>query len=137
MTEPEDLEEDLFADLYVILTPLPYLFLDPRLELHLLTSVSSYDADDSATKPQQAVNVEIPESTVAPAPAQGGYDSNQTKPDAPPETKQESHSNGNYANGQDNETAMNWNNGQADGAQNHHYGDGPPESHGIGIKEDG
>ncbi len=105
--------------------------------LYTLTSFLSYDADESASKPQQVAKVEIPEPSAAPAPAHNGYDSNHTQSEAPQEITQDDHTNGNYPNGQDGDSAMNWSNGQTDRTHNNRYEDGPSEPHGIGIKEDG
>jgi len=112
-------------------------FLTPLLCLHILTSCFSYDADESASKPQQAAKVEIPEPSVALVPAHNGYDSNQIQPEAPQEVTQDDRTIDNYPNGQDGDSAMNWSNGQTDRAHNNRYEDGPSEPHGIGIKEDG
>lgn len=105
--------------------------------LYTLTSLLSYDADESASKPQQVAKVEIPEPSVAPAPAHHGYDSNHIQSEAPQEITQDDLTNGNYPNGQDGDSAMNWSNGQTDRTHNNRYEDGPSEPYGIGIKEDG
>lgn len=109
-----------------------------RLGLVLLADThASYDADDSASKPQQAVKEEIPEPAVTPTPNQNLQDSNHVKEEPLSEITQEDQVNGNYTNGQGDDSAMNWSNGQTDGYHNNHYGDAPAESQGIGIKEDG
>lgn len=79
----------------------------------------------------------MPEPTINSVPAHNGYDSTHIQSEAAPEDKQEDHSNGNYSNDQDGDSAMNWGNGNAQGPPNNRYDDGPSESHGIGIKEDG
>ena len=139
MTEPEDLEEDLFADLYVS----PTQFLIPHSTIansaSLADTDASYDVDDTSTKPQQAAKEEFPEPATTSMPPHNVHDSDQIKQDPSLEMKQEPEDqvNGNYANGHNGDSAMNWNNDHNDGAYGSHYDDGHPEPQGIGIKEDG
>ena len=99
--------------------------------------VPRYDVDDSASKPQQPVKVEAPEPTPPVTKPQIDHDSHRIEPEPLPESKQDDQNDGHYFNAPDGDSAMNWGNGHTDGPQNNHYGDGPSESHGIGIKEDG
>ncbi|KAK4693506.1 hypothetical protein P7C71_g3903, partial [Lecanoromycetidae sp. Uapishka_2] len=113
MTEPEELEEDLFADLY--------------------------DGDDAPAKPDPPAQQEAaPEPTQIPAPIEYApfpeNDTQQPKTESSSDTvKHEAM----YGNGQSGDTGLAWNGGQGgpsnqynDGAMNHE----PPP---IGIKEDG
>ena len=100
-------------------------------------SLLSYDADESANKPEEAAKLEIPEPSIAPAPVHNGYDLNQIPIEVPQEITQNDNTNGNYPNGQDGDPARNWSNGQTDRNHSNRYEDGPSEPHGIGIKEDG
>ena len=99
--------------------------------------VPRYDADDSASKPQQPAKVEAPEPTVPLTASQTNHDSLHVQPEPLPESKEDDQNSGQHFNAPDGDSAMNWGNGHTDGPQNNHYGDGPSESHGIGIKEDG
>ncbi|CAF9936789.1 hypothetical protein IMSHALPRED_010895 [Imshaugia aleurites] len=115
MTEPEELEEDLFADLY--------------------------DADETAAKPEPSVQDLQPEPIQAPAPTDNGTTTStarQEPKDEEPGTltvKDEPV----YGNGYNGDNGPSWNVGQANGGNAHQYNDAAMEQEPapIGIKEDG
>ncbi|KAF6238917.1 hypothetical protein HO173_002789 [Letharia columbiana] len=115
MTEPEELDEDLFADLY--------------------------DADDAAAKPEALVQDIQPEPIQASAPSDTGAFTS----DANPEPKDEESGSAPikdepmYGNGHNGDTGPSWNAGQANGGNAHQYNDAAMEQEPapIGIKEDG
>ncbi|KAF6228410.1 hypothetical protein HO133_008140 [Letharia lupina] len=115
MTEPEELDEDLFADLY--------------------------DADDAAAKPEALVQDIQREPIQASAPSDTGAFTS----DANPEPKDEESGSAPikdepmYGNGHNGDTGPSWNAGQANGGNAHQYNDAAMEQEPapIGIKEDG
>ncbi|KAL9137196.1 MAG: hypothetical protein Q9175_001590 [Cornicularia normoerica] len=115
MTEPEELEEDLFADLY--------------------------DADDTAAKPEPSVQDFQPEPVQAPGPNDNGASTS----DANQEPKDEESGGASvkeeptYGNGHNGDTGPSWNAGQASGGNANQYNDAVMEQEPapIGIKEDG
>lgn len=115
MTEPEELEEDLFADLY--------------------------DADETVAKPEPSIQDFQPEPIQAPAPNDNGAFTS----DAKQELKDEESGSAPvrdepmYGNGRNGDDGPSWNAGQANGGNTHQYNDAAMEQEPapIGIKEDG
>ena len=101
----------------------------------------SYDADETAVKPEPLVQDFQPEPIQAPAPADNGgatSDTNQRVKDEEAGSvpvKDEPM----YGNGHNGDTGLSWNAGQANGGNTHLYNDAAMEQDPapIGIKEDG
>ncbi|KAI9860608.1 MAG: hypothetical protein M1813_006032 [Trichoglossum hirsutum] len=125
MTEPEDLDEDLFADLYE--------GDDGPTKLHQGTKTPAFD---SVVSPQPASSNANPTATASdsqqnyqntqePSPEQ--LKNIQEEPYVPAEGDQQM-----YGNVQNGENPNNWEEGHMND-----YGDGNTETQGTGIKEDG
>jgi len=116
MTEPEELDEDLFADLY--------------------------DQDEVAAKPASTIKAEAPiEIAGPPDPGDSGTTADQAIQDIKEEPGTEaftSHQN-NQINGTSGDTGPHWQDEHTMSGNGHDYDDtvGEPEQHGTGIKEDG
>ncbi|MCJ1249275.1 hypothetical protein MMC30_006498 [Trapelia coarctata] len=116
MTEPEELDEDLFADLY--------------------------DQDEVPAKPETSMKVEAPSETVdVPDPGGNGTITDQAMQDVKQEptlnVPEPQHNNNNsMLNG---DVGSAWQDGHDVGRNGNHYDDSAaePDSHGTGIKEDG
>ena len=101
----------------------------------------SYDADETAAKPEPPVQDFQPEPVQTPAPKENGAftsDANQVPKDEESgnlPVKEEPM----YGNGQNGDTVSSWNAGQANGGSAHQYSDTVMEQEPapIGIKEDG
>ena len=134
MTEPEELDEDLFADLYVHVTSRGIL----RLQVPKLTLVR-YDADEPATKPapEDTTDYNTPNGNETASGAVNNAD-NITKDEEPPDIKAITEGN-NFSDNYDASMNAVYSNQDAfDGQTNQfHNGDIEIEHHNIGIKEDG
>lgn len=103
--------------------------------------VHSYDADDTAAKPEPLVKDYQPEPIQAPAPNNNGAFTSDANQDQKEEesgsvpVKDEPM----YGNGHNGDTGPSWNAGQANGGNAHQYNDAVMEQEPapIGIKEDG
>ena len=101
----------------------------------------SYDADDTAAKPDPSVPDSQPEPTPLPAPNDNSTLTSNTNQE-PKEEESESVPVANepmYENGDNGDSGPSWNAGQANGGNAHQYNDSAMEQEPapIGIKEDG
>ena len=145
MTEPEELDEDLFADLWVSLCCTTSLLLHADTADNLpisLTRSRSYDGDEIAMKlPPPAAVQAIPEAPVVSGLTDHDMHLDDSASRVKEEIKQEDFEQKVQTTGETgNEVGgLEWQNGHPNGGGANDYGDMTiePESHGPGIKEDG
>ena len=136
MTEPEELDEDLFADLYV------HIHIKDCSKLEMLLNISSYDQDEVPTKPAFTVNVEAPLDTADP-PDRGGVGTvaDQAMQDIKEEPGPEVFSSHQHEQktGVGGDNGPRWQDEHTMNGNGQDYDDavGEPEQQGTGIKEDG
>ena len=146
MTEPEELDEDLFADLYVHAV---LVFISLHHHLHkyhyyisLLTICFRYDQDDVSVKPAATLTINAPPEPTAETSHTTNGDTHdkpmtdvkeEPQPEPPEQSDQVSRG---IENG---DPALGWQDRNANGDRGNDYGDTSMdhESHGTGIKEDG
>ncbi|MCJ1477857.1 hypothetical protein MMC13_006530 [Lambiella insularis] len=126
MTEPEELDEDLFADL--VCSSLPLVTADVR-----------YDQDEAPARVEPSIKPEVAPDPVEPPDRNGAVPDQpmlDVKEDAEPETSRPQQHD--YSNDMNGDSGSGWQDGHATGGNGHDYESViEPESHGTGIKEDG
>jgi len=137
MTEPEELEEDLFADLYVDYLGLAK-FWDYKKTVQFTDHTSiRYDGDDGVAKLEasQAEPTFQPALEQAPDPApSGASEVSKKEPDHTDTAIKDEHM---YGNGQNGDIGLTWNGGPINDGAGQYNGHMDEERRGIGIKEDG